>query len=765
MQDTNKPLAVPHPPMATAPMPNGHLPMDASTPRGQLALTGPGPMMSYMPAAPTPTGPNAAPSLNTMLQALRRRWVPATLLAVVGAILTVMVVMWLFPARFVAVAAVRIRSTNVKAIIDPGAQVEDPEFALVKLNMQAWVKKPIVLSTALTSIEGQVPNFLQAHPDASRYLETAIKTDFKLGPEVMQITLAGDDPREITLILDAVIKSFLANLDEKERDRKEDLLRNLKTSRSRMDSDLNLKKQALRKALETRKMEDPEVLKVKFQVAQTNVQTVGKQALDAELALRRAQEELSTLEKREKNFAVYQFPESVMDAELERDPEGRVLMDSIADVLKTIQRVKSTSTNPDQAIAPYVEKRIKLQRQLNELRTKMKPDIEEKIRKEALEQLRFEIEKTKEKIRQCEGDRKTLVEVLKRAEEDADKCNPGKQVFSPEVDRLRNEVERTEASMKLLDQRIGGIEAEPAQSGRVDWWLKPDEPKDRDHSRQIKMAGTAGLGMFAFILMGVAYLEFRQGKISGPDEVHSSLGMNLVGTVPSLPDKARRATQGGAKQLDPLWQNQLNEAIDGIRTMLLHAARSENLHVVMIASAMGGEGKTSLASQLAASLARAWRKTLLIDGDLRNPAAHQLFSMPLEPGFSEVLRNEVNAAEAVRPTPMSRLWLMSAGQWDHHAVQALAQDSVRTLFESLKQQYDFIIVDSSPVLPVADALSLAQHVDGVVFSILRDVSRAPAVYAAQQKFQSLNVRTLGAVVIGAKNDLNLNYAYGSSPKG
>ena len=194
--------------------------------------------------------------------------------------------------------------------------------------------------------------------------------------------------------------------------------------------------------------------------------------------------------------------------------------------------------------------------------------------------------------------------------------------------------------------------------------------------------------------------------------------------------------------------------------MLLHASRSESLRVIMITSASGGEGKTSLATQLAASLARAWRKTLLLDGDLRKPTAHKVFDVPQDPGFSELLRNEVSVGDAIKPTLLGRLWLMPAGQFDSHALQALAQDNMRTVFEQLKQQYDFIIVDACPVLPVADALVLGQHVDGVIFSILRDVSRVPAVYAAQQKMNNLGIRTLGAVMIGAKGEQgNPGYAY------
>ena len=128
----------------------------------------------------------------------------------------------------------------------------------------------------------------------------------------------------------------------------------------------------------------------------------------------------------------------------------------------------------------------------------------------------------------------------------------------------------------------------------------------------------------------------------------------------------------------------------------------------MITSAAGGEGKTTLASQLARQVYPGqglWRKTLLVDGDLRNPAAHKVFDLPLEPGLCELLRGEANAADVVKPTLLSRLWLLPAGHWDAHAIQALAQDDVRGKLEQLKEHYDFIIIDSCPVLPVADALA------------------------------------------------------------
>jgi capsular exopolysaccharide synthesis family protein len=269
--------------------------------------------------------------------------------------------------------------------------------------------------------------------------------------------------------------------------------------------------------------------------------------------------------------------------------------------------------------------------------------------------------------------------------------------------------------------------------------------------------------MFVMVLFDVAFVEFQSRKISVTEEVSHGLGLKVVGTVPAIPSRARKPSAANAAK-DQLWEQQLHEAVDAIRTVLLHHARTEPLRVIMVTSAGSGEGKTTLATQLAASLARAWKRTLVIDGDLRHPRTHQIFDVAQEPGLAEVLRGEVDVADAIRATSFSRLWLLPAGRGDNHAIQALAQDSVETILEGLQQQYDFIIVDSPPLLPVADSLMLAQHMDGVLLAVLRDVSRAPAIHAAQQKLAPLEVHTLGAVVIGAQPDsAEKNYRDGLMP--
>ena len=92
--------------------------------------------------------------------------------------------------------------------------------------------------------------------------------------------------------------------------------------------------------------------------------------------------------------------------------------------------------------------------------------------------------------------------------------------------------------------------------------------------------------------------------------------------------------------------------------------------------------------------------------------------------------------------------VITAGECDPAAIRALGQDSLRALLVELADHYDFVVIDSAPVLPVADSLLISQHVNAVLFSVYRDVSRLPAVYAGYERLAALGVRILGAVVTG-----------------
>jgi len=252
--------------------------------------------------------------------------------------------------------------------------------------------------------------------------------------------------------------------------------------------------------------------------------------------------------------------------------------------------------------------------------------------------------------------------------------------------------------------------------------------------------------MLAVFVAGFGLLvlhEYRTRPVTRARDAADGLGLRLLGTVPTL---GARGGRGGRYNADP--HRALAEAIDTTRTMVLYGAADRRVRTLLVTSAVDGEGKTSLAGHLAISLTRAGFRTLLVDGDVQAPSAHALFGIPGAPGLCEVLRGEATATDAVRPTALPGLSVLPAGEWDLIARQALVGHRWKAIKEELEAGYDFVVVDSGPVLLVSDSLLMARDADGVLLSVLLDVSRVASVEETRDRLKTVGANVLGVVVNG-----------------
>ncbi|MCI0739265.1 MAG: polysaccharide biosynthesis tyrosine autokinase [Gemmataceae bacterium] len=724
------------------------------------------PAVAPQPAAHDPKGkppPGLAGTLtfSGLLQALRRRWLLATSGAIAAAALAVAAVLLLMPAKYTAQVRIHVASRGEGRVFVEGGH-DEPEFVIVKANMAAMVKSPLILYAALgqrTSAGKEVKDLALVRDHGVDWLENALKTDFLIGPEILKVYLSGDRSDEVAEVLNAVAKAFIEENSGKEKARRTELIKQLNDNKSKMEADLQNLRNQLRALEKQYGIEDFNVRQAQYQAALVKQGVAEKDVFTNRVEQIKAKEEISNLKERIANVGKMTVTAEKVEESFRQDPRSQGVVLELQKVEKDIFDTRSTA-NPilvDSLVQPFEKRKAEVQESMVKLKEALRPELEKRWREKYADEMNDRMVKHQEAQSSLEKQESIMKSELTKIQQEVAKLAPTN--LPPDVLRQRERIDTMETSLRTVGSKIQVMSAEVVNP-RVSILQLAGEPRERDYNRQIKLAGGGGFSLFFLVLFGVAYFEFRARKVSGADEIQQGLGIQVVGSLPAIPAGARSSQSGASAQPNAPWQYRLYEAVDAIRTMLMHASRNDNLRVIMVTSASSGEGKTSLASQLAASLARAWRKTLLIDGDLRHPASHHVFGLPQEPGFSDVLRNEVGPNEAIKPTPLSRLWLMPAGQFDSHAVQALAQDDVRTLLEQLKQQYDFIIVDSCPVLPVADSLLLGQHVDGVIFAVLRDVSRVPSVYAAQQKLQNLGIRTLGAVMIGAPNELGkLGYKY------
>jgi capsular exopolysaccharide synthesis family protein len=247
----------------------------------------------------------------------------------------------------------------------------------------------------------------------------------------------------------------------------------------------------------------------------------------------------------------------------------------------------------------------------------------------------------------------------------------------------------------------------------------------------------------------VVLWDLTRRKVDDVDGVSKALSLDCIGTIPTATWDFTRDPKSARNQMKHF---RLLESISAVATMLLHRAENNNMKVFMITSAVSGEGKSSVACLLSRSLSQFGKKVALVDFDLRRPTVHRFFGIPQTPGISEVLAGECSLADCTQHVGSHALDVFVAGQVDVSLQEKITDGTVAELFEELRREYDVVIVDSCPILPVVDSRLISKYTDGVVFTLLRDYSRFPQALRAVEILRSFGVHLLGALVIGGEQE-------------
>jgi protein-tyrosine kinase len=188
----------------------------------------------------------------------------------------------------------------------------------------------------------------------------------------------------------------------------------------------------------------------------------------------------------------------------------------------------------------------------------------------------------------------------------------------------------------------------------------------------------------------------------------------------TLREMSRRASPGGHLLIDNGTAPAIVEQYKMLRTHLLQYRSGRPPRTILVTSTLRGEGKSSVAANLAISIARSVKEhVLLMDCDLREPSLHALFGLRPAAGLSDYLRREVGLAELLLRTEVAKLSLLPAGPRASDAAELLASDKMRLLLSEVRERYEdrLIILDSAPLLPTTDPALLAAQVDGVLLVV------------------------------------------------
>jgi len=683
-----------------------------------------------------PPGLAGGPDLPSLVKALRRRWMVALSIGLVAATGAAAAVYFLMSPKYTAFSQVHV-SSNIPTIMRDAADAGRGQFNTYRKTQAARMKSRFVLTAALKREEVKNLAVVRDQPDPIVWLEEELRTETPEESEYTSLTMSGIDPEALVKIVSAVTNAYLQEVNQEEPRLRSQRLAELEDILTKANQKLKQKKELFKQRAEELGSSYSEVLAQKQVGLRNNLNEYSRQHAQVQGKLRELQVRLNSYKAQEDALSKVEITEAALNEALESDPQAKEILANISRLQNWYS--KNAPIYKDQNESTLIEVRAqiaRLKKSLEEGKGPVRTEVAKRLQQQAKARYKEGLALMQTEHALAEENEKSLREQVEKLTREADAI--GKS--SVELDQLRAEIKLEDDLIEKVGQQKSILEVELRSPLRIA--LAQEAGLQRKDTKRWMMAMVGGpFAAFMFCCVGVALLEFRSRRIQTSDEVVTGLGMRVVGSIPAM-----------GTGTDALAEHELLESIDGIRTLLLKDASIEATRVVLVTSAVSGEGKTTLASHLATSLARAGRKTLFIDCDLRRPAAHQLFELPMQPGFSEVLMNEVHVAEAIRATPVEGLWMMPAGQWDREVIQALARDGVAELFDKLKGEYDFIIVDSHPVLPATDSLLIAQHVDAVLLSLLRDVSQTPRVYAASQRLGTLGIRILGAVVNGTRPD-------------
>lgn len=210
-------------------------------------------------------------------------------------------------------------------------------------------------------------------------------------------------------------------------------------------------------------------------------------------------------------------------------------------------------------------------------------------------------------------------------------------------------------------------------------------------------------------------------------------------------------------QSDP--RSPITEAYRTIRTNLQFAGAVDDVKVVLTTSALPSEGKTSTVSNTAVVTAEAGKKVLLIDADMRKPQIHQRFQISNLRGLSTVLIREGNLEDCVISTETDGLYVLPSGPIPPNPSELLASKRFAELIQICREQFDLILIDSPPILSVADALVLSRASDGVVFVLDAQGTNRKLAQKAVGALQQINAKLLGVVLNRVKNEPGNSYYY------
>jgi len=268
----------------------------------------------------------------------------------------------------------------------------------------------------------------------------------------------------------------------------------------------------------------------------------------------------------------------------------------------------------------------------------------------------------------------------------------------------------------------------------------------------------AAVGLFA--MGGIAFLiEYLDDTIKTPEDVKEILGLPVIGFIADM----EKSIQGSKDDQDGVFVNNqprspISEAFRSMRTSLEFYSIDEPLQVLVITSSEPEEGKTTVAANLAVTMAKGENRVMLLDADMRRPNVHKQLGISNRAGLSDLIRGRMSFNEVIQVSKDNKnLHVITSGSLPPNPSDLISSQKMASIIEELRSRYDIIVIDTPPSI-VSDAQVLSTKADGVILVVRPGKTRVIAVKTPLEEFSRIGTKVIGVVM--NRIPRNRGYYYG-----
>jgi capsular exopolysaccharide synthesis family protein len=649
----------------------------------------------------------------------------------------------------------------------------DPRMAVMDdyvATHMILIRSPIVIERAvrkrnlgsLRSLAGNPVETIQAGLIAGR--DANKDTASAAGNNIINLSYSGSDPGDVEIVLAAVIESYREFLDETYKDTSDTTVQLITQATDTLQNRLTKREEDYRKFRETSPVIVVGETGVPIHQAKILEYQKDEAALLEQVAL--LKNRIDEVEKAQKDPA--QNKEMILALAARKFDKGPTPAQSATALETALFQLMQQEADllqfygEDHPEVVRIRQRMELTRNFH----KRLDEIAHEGETASGDPVASALQALKVEHKIAEANHAWKKQLLDDAVETArklEKFYDQDRAFRVEITAINDTLKTTLKRLEEINlvRGYGGFEAKsiapPGPGGKVSpvFW------------QFVLMGAVLGLGLGA----GAAYLfDLTDKSFRTPDEIRRRLALPLVGHVPFAAKAAEPLPAvdpaGHPVELDAgliAFHRPTSpeaEAYRGVRTALYFSTNGERHKVIQVTSPNMGDGKTTLITNLAVSIAQSGRRVLLIDADLRRPRVHRILGVSGHVGLSEVIAGTAELSMAVQPTAVPNLSVLPCGRRPPNPAELLTSPRFEDVLDDVRGSYDYILVDSPPLLAVSDPCTVAPRVDGLLLTIRVSKNGRPAAERARDLLAGVKANCLGVVVNGVgKQGAMTGYGY------